>query len=182
FVVVDSVARSASQGPVMLYMSGACLIAVLFVPFLRNMVANMAPKYLTQGAEQLGLSIGRIALTILAFALATVPVCAVPPVPTRAFEISGTVGIGLTIAALAASLALGHTLHFLNRTSLQQSLAQKLMRTFLGASNDRRVHPLGPTPPVPVQVSDDDDDLMLQDYHPEASGGPLHLPNGSINH
>src|SRR5262249_26780187 len=100
FVGVDSVARSASKGPIMLYMSVACLIAALFVPFLRNMVANVAPKYLTQGAEQLGQSIGRIALTILAFALATVLFFAVDLVAHRAFQISGTVGIWLTIAAL----------------------------------------------------------------------------------
>src|SRR5205823_3721713 len=35
--------------------------------------------------------------------------------------------------------------------------------------------------PVPVQVADDADDQMLQDYHPEANGGPLHLINVCIN-
>jgi hypothetical protein len=182
FVMVDSVARhSASTDMVLPVMGGAILVASPFVVFLRDLATKFAPKYLMQGADQFGLSIGKIALTIVAFVLATVLFFAVDVLAHRAYYVDGSVGVWITVAALAASLALGRTLHFLNRTSSQQTLAQKLMRTFLGASNDRRVHPLGPTSPVPVQVSDDDDDQMLQDYHPEASGGPLHLVSVCIN-
>jgi choline dehydrogenase-like flavoprotein len=182
FVMVDSLARRSAMSEMALpVMGGAILIASPFVLLLRNQAIKFAPKYLARGTEQLGGSTGKIVLTVVALCLATILFFGVDVVVHRAYRVGEDVGLWTTLAALATSLALGRSLQLLNRTSLQQAFAQKLMRTFLGASNDRRVHPLGPTPPVPVQVSDDDDDLMLQDYHPEASGGPLHLINVCVN-
>jgi hypothetical protein len=56
-----------------------------------------------------------------------------------------------------------------------------MARNYLGASNDARVHPEGTNSPVPIQISQEDDDILLDGYHPEANGGPLHLINVCVN-
>lgn len=91
------------------------------------------------------------------------------------------VGTWSVIAALLVSAVLGQTLTLLNLSSLQQAYSQKLVRTFLGASNDARVHPAGTHTPVPVNVSDLGDDIDFDAYHPERTGGPLHLVGTCLN-
>ncbi|MCO6690061.1 hypothetical protein KMZ27_11030 [Pseudomonas shirazica] len=91
------------------------------------------------------------------------------------------VGIWCVITALLVSAVLGQTLTLLNLSSLQQAYSQKLVRTFLGATNDARVHPTGTHTPVPVNVSDLGDDIDFDAYHPERTGGPLHLVGTCLN-
>ncbi|NBA93598.1 GMC oxidoreductase [Pseudomonas sp. R5(2019)] len=91
------------------------------------------------------------------------------------------VGTWCVMTALLVSAVLGQTLSLLNLSSLQQAYSQKLVRTFLGASNDARVHPTGTNTPVPVNVSDLGDDIDFDTYHPERTGGPLHLVGTCLN-
>ena len=55
------------------------------------------------------------------------------------------IGVLTTIFALVVSLILAQpaALTFVNRSSLSQTYASRLARTFLGASNPLRQHPLG---------------------------------------
>ncbi len=74
-------------------------------------------------------------------------------------------------------LILGHTLSFLNRSSLQTLYGARLTRAYLGASNPERWKPEG------MRISDAvlGDAVSWEDYHPEMHGGPLHLINATIN-
>ncbi|MDE3819716.1 GMC family oxidoreductase [Sinorhizobium meliloti] len=185
FVVVDSLARTASTKPIVPIMAGSLLIASPFLPLFRSLAVSLIPGRVAETAEKIGIRTSRIALSILAFSLATVLFFAVDVIAHAAFErtdrIGTPIGPWVVVASLVVSLALGQALNFVNLSSLQQQLTQKLARTFLGASNELRVHPAGTTPPVPIQVSDEKDDESFGSYHPEKRGGPLHLINVCIN-
>jgi hypothetical protein len=81
----------------------------------------------------------------------------------------------LGFAVLA--VIVGHTLSFLNRSSLQTLYSARLTRAYLGASNPERWEGEGTsvTDPKPG------DAVAWEDYHPERFGGPLHLINATIN-
>ena len=177
FVIVDSLARQASILSVGPAMGAAALVSAPFLPFVRKLAITMIPDLVNPTTGRLG---SKITVNVLAFTLATLLFFAVDVVAHAVFT-SRQVGIWVVVAALVTSLALGRALNFLNLSSLQQHLTQKLVRTFLGASNDLRVHPTGTTPPVPVHVSSQDDDVVFGKYHPEENGGPLHLINVCIN-
>lgn len=181
FVVVDSVARVASTRPVVPVMAASLLIASPLLPFIRSLAVALIPGRVAQTAEQIGIGASKIALNILAFSLALLLFFAVDVLAHAAFARSYQIGIWVLVAALLTSLALGRALNFLNLSSLQQQLTQKLTRTFLGASNDLRVHPAGTASPIPIQVSDVNDDASFGEYHPEKSGGPLHLITVCVN-
>ncbi|UVC19430.1 GMC oxidoreductase [Mesorhizobium onobrychidis] len=181
FVVIDSLARIASTKPIVPIMAGSALIVSPFLPFIRDLAVSLIPASVTATAEKVGIRTSRIALNILAFSLAALLFFAVDVIAHGAFERGQLIGIWVVAASLVVSLALGQALSFLNMSSLQQQLTQKIARTFLGATNDERIHPVGTTPPVPVQVSDANDDTWLSQYHPEKNGGPLHLLNVCIN-
>src|SRR5262249_43058222 len=98
-----------------------------------------------------------------------------------AFEASPKIGIWVVAVTLIASAASGRALVFLNLSSLQQSLAQKLVRTFLGASNDARVHPSGTTRPVAVHIADDGDAAPVRDHALKKDNAPPQLLKVYIN-
>ncbi|QND60809.1 GMC family oxidoreductase [Mesorhizobium huakuii] len=183
FVILDTLAHyigKSSGAPSM----GVLLVIAPLVPFLRKIVIALAPSKVEQAAERLGVAPSRLFIPLLAFSLAGLLFLALDVVAHASFEdrYGGPVfGVWLTAAALLTSVALGRAINFVNLSSLQQQLAQKLTRAFLGASNDARVHPQGTASPVPVQVSDDNDDTPLSGYHPEAKGGPLHLISVCVN-
>jgi hypothetical protein len=84
----------------------------------------------------------------------------------------------IALAAFAFfSVILGHTLSFLNRSSLQSLYGARLTRAYLGASNPERWRAEGMkiTDPMPG------DSVGWEEYRPERLGGPLHLINTTIN-
>jgi choline dehydrogenase-like flavoprotein len=180
FVVIDTLARWAATGSVAPFMGGALLIASPVLPFARRFVLALLPSRAAGTTQPIRFATSKIALTILALSLATVLFFALDVVAHAAFK-SYPIGTWMVVAAATASVALGQALNFLNLSSLQQQLTQKLTRTFLGASNDARVHPVGTEAPVPIHVSDEGDDLSLANYHPHKQGGPLHLINVCVN-
>ena len=97
------------------------------------------------------------------------------------FYASPAVGAYVVVLTLLFSLVVGRAFEVLNRSSLQSAYAERLARTFLGASNEERTDlPSGASSPD-VQLSHPKDDLPFHDYHPENSGGPLHLINVCVN-
>lgn len=183
FVVLDTLARFAAQAPSMTpYMAGTAIIGPPVLLFLRNQAIKLIPRGVSEIATRLGTPLRtRVMVNLLSFTLAAGLFVAVDTLAHVAFTNDQQVGIWTTFVALAISLGLGQALSFANFASLQQSLTQKITRTFLGASNEKRVHPLGPNVPIPVQVSDDGDDIFFQDYRPDRTGGPLHLINVCVN-
>jgi choline dehydrogenase-like flavoprotein len=181
FVIVDSFSRDASTGSVAPVMGGAMLVAAPFLPFLRSLAVSLVPGRFTAAGKQIGDGKRKVIVSVLAFSIAALLFFALDVVAHAAFNTSPKIGVWVVATTLVASAAFGRALIFLNLSSLQQSLAQKLVRTFLGASNDARVHPSGTTAPVAVHIPDEDDDVWFSDYHPERNGGPLHLINVCVN-
>lgn len=87
----------------------------------------------------------------------------------------------ITLAGLLFSLVVGRAYDFLNRSSLQTPYVDKLSRTFLGASNDARIHPDDADGHRDIDLAHPADDIAFEDYHPEDNGGPLHLINMCVN-
>ena len=87
---------------------------------------------------------------------------------------------GIVVLALVFSAALGKAFAFLNLTSLHTTYAERLTRTYLGASNERRTAGAGNLA-ADVSVSHPDDDLPFHHYRPEQQGGPLHLISVCVN-
>ncbi|MGY5778527.1 GMC oxidoreductase [Rhizobium sp. LEGMi135b] len=178
FVFIDSIARSFAAKDYSPIMAGSMLAASPLLLFLRKIVIGLIPR---DDAQLGGKTGSKLLIGVLAFSFAALLFLGSDILAHSAFKPGLSTGIWMTLAALAVSVATGRAINFLNLSSLQQSLTQKLTRTFLGASNGWRVHPTGTDAPVPIQVSDDNDDLSLDDYHPEDKGGPLHLINVCIN-
>ncbi len=182
WVVLDSLARVAADPdemlPVDLWMLGSALIVLLLrfgaVARLQAAPGDQAVQWYAWGRE--------IIVAGLAFVLAAILVFFVDVLVHRAFGASPLLGIWATATALAGSAIVGRWFRFLNLSSLQQAYGQKLVRTFLGASNDVRVRPSGADGPLPVEISSPDDDVYFDEYHPERHGGPLHLVNTCVNH
>jgi len=96
--------------------------------------------------------------------------------------LSPSPGVGAVYAwtfplGIALTLLFGRTLPFLNQSSLQAIYGARLARAYLGASNPERWRGRGEnvTEPLPG------DGLSLDDYRPDAAGGPLHLVNVTLN-
>ncbi|KPK80848.1 MAG: hypothetical protein AMS25_08595 [Gemmatimonas sp. SM23_52] len=91
----------------------------------------------------------------------------------------------LVVAGAAAvffgllSFFMGHVWSFVNRSTLHPLYEARLRRAYLGASNPARVGRDDPSPPV-TKVHKDDG-IALADYHPEQTGGPIHLINVTVN-
>lgn len=182
FVLLDSLARYFSGDKSMPFMAATVVAAPPFLLLLRSIVTKLLPRSTTEIVSSLPPTLRqRITVSVLSFGLAAIFFVAVDALVHHAFNQGGTIGTWLFWSAFFLSLAIGHAYKFANLSSLQQSFTQKLTRTFLGASNNNRVHPLGPDVAVPVQVSDSGDDTFLTDYHPERHGGPLHLINVCLN-
>lgn len=176
WVVVDSAAQLAAQHAFRIRWSMAALILLPLLRWVAEQVLKRRPR------EPVPVGMGmRLALAALAFLLAFVLLLFVDTLAHLAFTGDRRVALWLTGSALLVSACVGQARVFLNLSSLQQAFSQKLVRTFLGASNDARVHPTGTDLPVPVDVSHLDDDIDFDDYHPEAAGGPLHLVGVCVN-
>jgi len=178
FVVVDSLARWVAASDQSSSATGSMLAVPPLLLALRPLVMRLFKRDDDGNGPP---ARGKLLLPAFAFTFAALLFFALDVLAHSAFEHHMSTGIWMTAATLAVSLAAGRAISFLNLSSLQQSLTQKVTRTFLGASNDWRVHPTGTDAPVPIQVSDEGDDIPLDKYHPEERGGPLHLVNVCIN-
>jgi choline dehydrogenase-like flavoprotein len=180
WVVLDSGAQFAAGDMPMIGWSIVGLAPLL--PLLRGAATGLlkgsSSGAVSSFAKALGLPIliGTVTFTLVFLLLMYVNMLA-----HLVFLRDLQVGTWSVIAALLVSAVLGQTLTLLNLSSLQQAYSQKLVRTFLGASNDARVHPAGTHTPVPVNVSDLGDDIDFDAYHPERTGGPLHLVGTCLN-
>lgn len=87
---------------------------------------------------------------------------------------------GGVLIAFAFSMALGRAFDFLNYTSLHETYASRIKRTFLGASNPERTQSAD-SRAADVQIVHPGDDLPHSKYRPEQNGGPLHLISVCVN-
>jgi hypothetical protein len=91
----------------------------------------------------------------------------------RGLSLALLIGIGTGL-----SCAVRGMIRFANDSSDQALYGARLVRAYLGASNEVRQHS-----PNGARVTDpmDGDDLTLAEYTPERHGGPLHLINVTLN-
>jgi choline dehydrogenase-like flavoprotein len=152
-------------------------------------IARTAASFLAKQKKTTGLpsTLGRIFKAELIPALLALVLLAVPLVfysfaAHAAYRggLAVRIGVATTIFALLISFILSRrdALPFINRSSLSQTYAARLARTFLGASNPLRHHPLGANI---NEVTAGDDVSSIRDYRPHQSGGPLHLINVTLN-
>jgi choline dehydrogenase-like flavoprotein/cytochrome P450 len=177
WVALDSFAAAAATTPKSLWaMVGSAPVVVI----LRIAAVEWLKSSSGGAAAEQAYAWGRKAIVAgLAFLLALVLVFFIDVLVHFAFKDNPARGAWATMTALIASLVIGRWSGFLNLSSLQQAYGQKLIRTFLGATNDGRVHPSGD--PTPVEIPSADDDVYFDEYHPERNGGPLHLINTCVN-
>jgi choline dehydrogenase-like flavoprotein len=159
-------------------------LLVVLIPIVR-----IAASFLRKGqkAGQPPSTLGRIFKTelvafLLALALLAVPLIFYSFAAHAAYRggLAVLIGVLTTIFALVVSFILSRpaALTFVNRSSLSQTYASRLARTFLGASNPLRQHPLGANI---NEVTAGDDVSTVRDYRPHETGGPLHLINVTLN-
>ncbi|MFP3646543.1 GMC oxidoreductase [Paraburkholderia sp. SIMBA_054] len=181
WVALDTAARKVTRlslQPVLWSMAGA----VPLLPMLRGLAVTALKR--PSSGQQTKIASGLvldILLGVLAFVIVFALLLFLDALVYIAFDRDVTVSHWLVVTALLTSVVVGRTLAFVNLSSLQQAYSQKLVRTFLGASNDARVRPAGTDKPVPVNVSSFGDDIDFDTYHPEHNGGPLHLVNACVN-
>jgi choline dehydrogenase-like flavoprotein len=179
WVPLDTLARATAIGA--LPWAGWSMLGVApLLPLLRGLATRLMGEGHSGPASAADGAMRRLVLTGIAFGLVVLLLFYLDTLAHWVFRWPQA-GPGLVATALLASLVVGRAFAYLNLSSLQQSYAQKLVRTFLGASNDARVHPPGADAPVPVNVPDPSDDVEFDAYQPHASGGPLHLIGACIN-
>ena len=81
------------------------------------------------------------------------------------------------LVTLLLTVAVGQIYKFVVASSLHPLYMARLVRSYLGVSNPRRIHSqsAGVTDPIAG------DDLSLDEYYPPVPAGPLHLINVTVN-
>lgn len=189
FTLVDTAGHALQQ-----WVEGNTSYTAAFAKFAALLVAlvpigRMAASFLSKGenSSKPPSTIGRILKTeLMAFLLALVLLAA--PLIFYSFAshaayrggLAVWIGVLITCFALIVSFILSRpaALAFVNRSSLSQTYASRLARTFLGASNPLRHHPLGANI---NEVTAGDDVSSVREYQPHETGGPFHLINVTLN-
>jgi len=182
--LLDSLARTVADGRLRMLMVGWGALLAPLLPFLRQMATLLAkPPAANAGSaapfswtESAAFRAGLIAFPLAAFLLVLLDSSI-----HWIFNHNPALGVTLTVIGMVVSIIIGRAFHFLNYSSLQESYAARLCRTFLGASNPARYRSAGEGGGCDVTVVHPNDDLPFEDYHPEESGGPLHLVSVCVN-
>ncbi len=142
-----------------------------------HLLRSWAEKLLPKGKGASSLTLMKMAAVIIALVL----IFLVDVIAHSLFATGESASAWCAIVfAWLFSLTIGRAFDFLNLTSLQGTYAARIVRTFLGASNEART--VGTTNiAADVSISDPKDDLPHADYRPEEQGGPLHLISVCVN-
>lgn len=182
WILIDTIARQVAASEhsrtFMCWIVGAMMAVAVLLPVFRALAVRMSRD--TASNPILTSILSQVKLGAIAFTLLFFLIFSLDAVIHYVFDTSEIVGTGLSIAAAVLSLIVGRASGFSNRSSLQALYAARLSRTYLGASNDARAPSPG-TLPRDVAAAHPDDDVVINDYHPEQRGGPLHLINVCVN-
>jgi choline dehydrogenase-like flavoprotein len=178
WVVLDTLAIRYAQGPVA-KASAAVLVALgPLLPVLRWIAMKALAQISAGGGKGFSFVVlaNALGLPLALFFLFVLDVLA-----HRVFIAAPANGIWLVVIAGLFSAVLGRAIDFLNLSSLRATYASRLSRTFLGASNEERVYGSPTTEGRDVSQANPEDDVALDQYHPERQGGPIHLINVCVN-
>jgi hypothetical protein len=185
WVVIDTLARGLAQGTIWKFMAAWGALLVPIAPFFRRwamLLGAAGRKTKTDDNEPPGFfSSPGVRAGLISFPLAAFLLVVLDGGVHCIFIHDRSWGLTVTLLAIALSMVFGRAFDFLNYSSLQQSYASRLSRTFLGASNPARFRATSNETGRDVQVVHPDDDLAFAEYHPEENGGPLHLIGLCIN-
>ena len=157
-------------------------VSMAFLPILR-MLANLltGPAAADSWIGSLKKSIRKnLVPTFSVLVLSLVPLSLVSFLVQVAYDGNRNFmqGAGATLVAILASVLLSFARQLVNRSSLHQTYAARLGRTFLGASNPNRRDYDGTNRVTDVIRGDDE---SWSEYQPHLFGGPYHLVNISVN-
>ncbi|WP_038162613.1 GMC oxidoreductase [Verrucomicrobium sp. BvORR106] len=179
WALLDTVARLAAEKTVTVLFVGIMAAVGPGLPILRWLGMKALQQVSAAGRE--GLSLARLS-KLVGIPLAIILVFMVD---LLAHELvmadAGMWGVGSIVLALIFSFVIGRAFDFLNLSSLHTAYAARLTRTFLGASNEERVYGGTADDATDVKQAHPMDDVPYDLYHPERSGGPLHLINVCLN-
>jgi choline dehydrogenase-like flavoprotein len=178
WVVLDTLALLFARRPVGVAITSIVVALGPVLPLLR-WLAMYGLRCLSSGDKK-GFSLIRIAM-LLGIPLGVLLLWAIDVLAHRPFVVAPDKAGWIILLTALFSVAIGRAFEFLNLSSLRNTYAARLRRTFQGASNPDRIY--GPTNNVSrdVQLAHPDDDISHDKYHPEEHGGPLHLINVCVN-
>jgi choline dehydrogenase-like flavoprotein len=183
--LIDTLGRSffwlshSNPWPTFFWLSA---VSMAFLPILRMLAKSLAGPAPTGGWTAFLISSLRKNLvpTFTVLLLALVPLSLVSFLVYVVYDGGRSVmqGAGATLVAILASALLSFAHQLVNRSSLYQTYAARLGRTFLGASNPIRRDYDGTNRVTDVIRGDDQ---PWAEYRPDVFGGPYHLINMSVN-
>jgi choline dehydrogenase-like flavoprotein len=174
--LLDSAGRACASGILLGILSAILATVMPFLPTVRLLVGNIS-----EGSEG-GIPRSRnLIAALIAYPLAAVVLVTLNAIVHTLFGLSLGWGCLTTVMAVFLSLIFGRGIDFVNASSLQSVYGARLARIFLGASNPERIYGTPDAQTEDVRLTQPGDDLAFHDYHPEDSGGPLHLISVCIN-
>ena len=177
-MVLDTLALLFARRPVGVAIMSIVVALGPLLPLLRWLL--MFGLRCISSGDKKGFSLIRLA-TLLGIPLGVLLIWAIDVLAHRLFVVAPQQAAWVIVLTALFSVAIGRAFEFLNLSSLRDTYAARLRRTFQGASNPDRIY--GPTDNVSrdVQLAHPDDDISFDQYHPEQHGGPVHLINVCVN-
>ena len=178
WVLLDTLALLFARRPVGVAIMSIVVALGPLLPLLRRLMMY-GLRCISSGKEKGG-SLIQIA-TLLGIPLGVLLVWAIDVLAHRLLVVApGQAGWVILLTALF-SVAVGRAFEFLNLSSLRNTYAARLRRTFQGASNPDRIYGQTSNISRDVELAHPDDDMPYSKYHPEQHGGPVHLINVCVN-
>jgi len=176
WVILDTFARLGARHELMFPAVGGMGVLATLIPLLRSFAVKFG-----DATPDAALRRRNIVAAMVAFPLFTFLLFGYDVIVHTAFWSGTNVGMWTMLLTLLVAFVLSRANSFLNLTSLNGPYASRLGRTFLGASNEKRIHANPGEGPTEVGTTHPDDDIFYDDYRPEKCGGPLHLISTCVN-
>ena len=178
WVVLDTIALLFACRSVGLAIMGILVILGPVLPLLR-WLTTYALQRLSSGDKK-GISLIKLA-TLLGIPLGVLLLWVIDILVHRLFACAPASARWVILLTALFCLAIGRAVEFLNLSSLRNTYAARLRRTFQGASNPERIYSSSDNISRDVQLAHPEDDIPYAKYHPERYGGPIHLINVCVN-
>ncbi len=178
WVVLDTIALLFACRSIGVAIMSIVVILGPVLPLLR-WLTMYALQRLSFGDKK-GISLIKLA-TLLGIPLGVLLLWVIDILAHRLFACSPANARWVILLTALFSLAIGRAFEFLNLSSLRNTYAARLRRTFQGASNPDRIYSSSDNISRDVQLAHPEDDIAYAKYHPERHGGPIHLINVCVN-
>jgi choline dehydrogenase-like flavoprotein len=179
WVVLDTIALLFACGSIAIAMTGIIVMLGPVLPLLR-WLTMYALQRLSFFGDKKNISLIKVA-TLLGIPLAALLLWVIDLLAHRLFACAPASAGWVILLTAVFSVAIGRAFEFLNLSSLRNTYAARLRRTFQGASNPDRIYSSSDSASRNVELAHPEDDMPYAKYHPEHHGGPIHLINVCVN-